>query len=149
MLRVCFVILLLFSGLSIADMDSPQPLSVVKLKILDHIIAAEVADTPAARMNGLMQRTYLPENSGMLFIFPEVSIHCMWMKDTVIPLSVAFLDEMGKIINLAEMVPETLIPHCSVSAARYALEMNSGWFTARKIKVGDRTIEAINSGSIW
>jgi uncharacterized membrane protein (UPF0127 family) len=130
-------------------MDSPQPLSVVKLKILDHIIAAEVADTPAARMNGLMQRTYLPENSGMLFIFPEVSIHCMWMKDTVIPLSVAFLDEMGKIINLAEMVPETLIPHCSVSAARYALEMNSGWFTARKIKVGDRTIEAINSGSIW
>lgn len=138
MLRVCFVILLLFSGLSIADMDSPQPLSVVKLKILDHIIAAEVADTPAARMNGLMQRTYLPENSGMLFIFPEVSIHCMWMKDTNIPLSVAFLDKTGKIINFAGMTPRTHMSHCSTSAAKYALEMNSGWFEKGTISVGDK-----------
>ena len=121
----------------------------MKLSILDHVITVELADTASARMIGLMHRRKLPENDGMLFIFPAPGIHCMWMKDTVIPLSVAFLDEMGKIINLAEMVPETLIPHCSVSAARYALEMNSGWFTARKIKVGDRTIEAINSGSIW
>ncbi|BBL35453.1 hypothetical protein Nstercoris_01719 [Nitrosomonas stercoris] len=148
MLRACFAVLLIISGLNTAGAENQQ-LPIMKLSILDHVITVELADTASARMIGLMHRRKLPENDGMLFIFPAPGIHCMWMKDTVIPLSVAFLDEMGKIINLAEMVPETLIPHCSVSAARYALEMNSGWFTARKIKVGDRTIEAINSGSIW
>ncbi len=123
-----------------------QQLPTVKLSILEYTITAELADTASARMIGLMHRTHLPENSGMFFVFPVAGIHCMWMKDTVIPLDVAFLDETGKIINFAEMVPETLTPHCAASAARYALEVNSGWFEARKIRAGDRVVAAIGAG---
>ncbi|MXS80774.1 hypothetical protein SAMN05216317_105103 [Nitrosomonas eutropha] len=139
MLRACFTVLLIISVLNTAGAENQQ-LPIMKLSILDHVITVELADTASARMIGLMHRRNLPKNSGMLFVFPAPGIHCMWMKDTVIPLSVAFLDETGKIINLAEMASETLAPHCSTSAARYALEMNSGWFAARKIKVGDRMI---------
>lgn len=116
--------------------------SIVKLDVQNYEIIAEVASTTLARTKGLMHRMFLSENSGMLFIFPELGIHCMWMKDTNIPLSVAFLDTTGSITNFAEMVPKTLIPHCSSHASKYALEMNAGWFQAREIKVGD-TIKGI------
>lgn len=137
MLKACFVVLLVISGLSTADAENQQ-LPIMKLSILDHVITVELADTASARMTGLMHRTHLSENSGMLFVFPESGIHCMWMKDTALPLSVAFVDETGKIINLAEMIPETLTPHCAARAARYALEMNSGWFEQGKIRAGDQ-----------
>jgi len=146
MLRVCFAVLLMVSSLSNAAEAEDQSLPVVKLSILDQVITVELADTTAARTAGLMYRTRLSEDSGMLFVFPVAGIHCMWMKDTVIPLSVAFLDETGKIINLAEMVPETLTPHCSASAAQYVLEMGAGWFDARKIKVGDRVMQLPDTG---
>jgi len=133
MLRIFLTVLLIINGVNLSHAGE-RKLSTVKLSILDHIIVAEVADTASARMTGLMHRTHLPENNGMLFVFPESGIHCMWMKDTALPLSVAFVDETGKIINLAEMIPETLTPHCATRAARYALEMNGGWFAARKIK---------------
>lgn len=139
MLRIFLAVLLIINGLNLSHAGEGK-LSTVKLSILDHIIVAEVADTASARMTGLMHRTHLPENNGMLFVFPESGIHCMWMKDTALPLSVAFVDETGKIINLAEMTPETLTPHCAAKSARYALEMNGGWFRKRKINIGNKVI---------
>ena len=146
MLRSCLAVLLMVSSLSNTGEAEDQSLPVVKLSILDHVITVELADTTAARTAGLMYRMYLPEDSGMLFVFPVAGIHCMWMKDTTLPLSVAFLDEAKEIINIAEMTPETLIPHCSVRAARYALEMNTGWFAARKIEVGDQVMQLLDTG---
>ena len=115
-----------------------QELPVVQLSAGMHSIRAEVAADFSTRMRGLMQRASLPANSGMLFIFDQPSIHCMWMKNTLIPLSVAFLDEAGTVINVADMQPHSEQSHCAAREARYALEMNRGWFTARGIKPGMR-----------
>jgi len=103
-----------------------------------HLIHAEVADSFATRMQGLMHRTSLPPNGGMLFVFDEEAIHCMWMKNTLIPLSVAFLDASGAIINIADMRPQTEESHCAASPARYALEMTRGWFAQRGVRAGAR-----------
>ena len=115
-----------------------QELPVVQLSAGMHSIRAEVAADFSTRMRGLMQRPSLPANSGMLFIFDEPSIHCMWMKNTLIPLSVAFLDQDGTVINIADMEPHSEQSHCASRQARYALEMNRGWFAARGIKPGIR-----------
>ena len=80
----------------------------------------------------------MAQNAGMLFIFDEETQHCMWMKNTLIPLSVAFIDDAGAIINVEDMQPQTEDPHCASRPARYALEMNRGWFAARGIKPGSR-----------
>lgn len=110
--------------------------SVVGLGIGLHVVRAEVADTPAARMRGLMHRQTLARNAGMVFVFDEDGIHCMWMKNTSIPLSVAFLDRGGEIINIADMQPHSERAHCAARPARYALEMNRGWFAERGIGPG-------------
>ncbi len=99
-------------------------------------IEAEVAYTQEDRMQGLMGRSRLGANQGMLFVFPVAARHCMWMKNTLLPLSVAFLDEQGRIINIRDMQPQTENNHCADENARYALEMNQGWFTARGLKAG-------------
>jgi excinuclease UvrABC ATPase subunit len=78
------------------------------------------------------------KKAGTLFIFDEPSVHCMWMKNTLIPLSVAFLDDAGTVINIADMDPHSEQSHCAARQARYALEMNRGWFAARGIKPGIR-----------
>ncbi len=135
MLKILFTILLIFS--SLAHGAGKEALPVIELSIRGHIIVAEVAETSSTRAAGLMHRTYLPENNGMLFVFPVTAIYSMWMQNTSIPLSVAFLDEEGKIINIADMVPDTLTAHRSATAARYALEVNAGWFNRRKIQAGD------------
>jgi uncharacterized membrane protein (UPF0127 family) len=101
-----------------------------------HRIRAEVADTMATRMQGLMHRKSLPTNGGMVFVFDENATHCMWMKNTFIPLSVAFIDEAGAITNIADMQPHSEQSHCASRPARYALEMNKGWFAERGIKPG-------------
>ena len=115
-----------------------QDLPVVQLSAGMHSIRAEVAADFSTRMRGLMHRASLPANSGMLFIFDERSIHCMWMKNTLIPLSVAFLDDAGTVINIADMQPHSEQSHCAARQARYALEMNRGWFAARGVKPGMR-----------
>jgi hypothetical protein len=99
-------------------------------------IQAEVADNMGARMTGLMHRKTMAQNAGMVFVFEENAAHCMWMKNTLIPLSVAFIDEAGAIINIADMQPQTEQSHCASRPARYALEMNKGWFAQRGIKPG-------------
>lgn len=103
-----------------------------------HLIRAEVADHDAARAMGLMLRTSLAPNGGMLFVFDETSVHCMWMKNTLLPLSVAFIDERGAIVNIADMQPQTEDSHCAARPARFALEMTQGWFAARGIRAGFR-----------
>jgi uncharacterized membrane protein (UPF0127 family) len=116
--------------------DTPAPPPVITLRILDHTLTAEIAHTPAAREKGLMHRSALEQNRGMLFIFPTVDIYGMWMLNTGIPLSVAFLDEQGIILNIANMAPFSTLPHYSAKPAKYALEMNLGWFAEKGITVG-------------
>ena len=91
-------------------------------------IDTEVAASGPERELGLMRRTSMPTNHGMLFVFPGPFKHCMWMRNTLLPLSVAFLDDDGRIINVEDMQPQTENNHCAAKPARYALEMNIGWF---------------------
>lgn len=103
-----------------------------------HRIEAEVAADQPSRMQGLMMRKSMAANQGMLFVFPNSERHCMWMRNTLIPLSVAFLDDQGKILNIETMQPQTESNHCAAAPARFALEMNKGWFAAKGIKAGIR-----------
>ena len=114
-----------------------QPgLPTTKLNAGIHVIQAEVAGTIATRSQGLMQRKAMAQGAGMLFLFDESATHCMWMKNTLIPLSVAFIDESGEIVNIADMQPLDEATHCALRPARYALEMNQGWFKKRGIAAG-------------
>lgn len=116
---------------------APQRLPTMALKIGDHKIVAETAATEQTRMVGLMYRKKpLAENHGMLFVFTASGFHSMWMQNTYIPLSVAFIDDAGTILNIADMKPLTTEPHTAAGFARYALEMNQGWFAARGIRAG-------------
>ena len=115
-----------------------QDLPAAQLNAGMYLIRAEVASDFASRAQGLMYRKQLPSNAGMLFIFEQPGEQCMWMKNTLIPLSVAFMDDEGRIINIEDMAPQTLDSHCARRPARYALEMNGGWFAARGIKPGTR-----------
>lgn len=103
----------------------------ITLTVNGHKLTAEVAYTGPARTQGLMHRRILPENRGMLFVFRDTAHHAMWMMNTHIPLSVAFLDERGVIINIADMEPRTRDTHAAAMPAKYALEMNRGWFGKR------------------
>mgnify|MGYP002776445778 FL=1 len=103
-----------------------------------HRIEAEVAADNQNRQIGLMNRKAMPAQRGMLFVFTEKNTHCMWMRNTFIPLSVAFLDEEGVIINIEDMQPQTENNHCAKVPARFALEMNLGWFAQRAIKPGSK-----------
>lgn len=110
------------------------------LQISRYILSVEVANTQRSREQGLMFRKALEENAGMLFVFPESAYYGMWMKNTAIPLSVAFIDDKGVIINIADMQPYSLKAHYSAGPAKYALEMNSGWFASREIDAGSQIV---------
>ena len=101
-----------------------------------HLIQAQVASTPQERATGLMHRSELPTSEGMLFVFEQPAGQCFWMKNTLIPLTAAFVADDGTIVNLADMKPQTLDSHCSAAPVRYVLEMNQGWFAKRGIKAG-------------
>lgn len=113
-----------------------QEMPVVELSAGIHRIEAEVAHTQQTRMIGLMNRRVMPKQHGMLFVFDAEARHCMWMRNTFIPLAVAFLDGQGRIINIEEMQPQTENNHCATKPARFALEMNAGWFKARGLGAG-------------
>ena len=110
----------------------------IELSASFHRIDAEVAADQQNRMQGLMNRRSMAANQGMLFVFTHPDRHCMWMRNTLLPLSVAFLDEQGRILNIEDMKPQTENNHCASSPARFALEMNQGWFASKGIKVGQR-----------
>jgi len=115
--------------------QADQPLL---LRLGEHELQAEYAVTADQRQRGLMERTELATDSGMLFRFDEVRRHCLWMKDTPLPLSAAFLDEDGVIVDVIDLEPLSIEIRCSQAPARYALEVNQGWFEAQGIRAGDQ-----------
>ena len=133
MKKIILVVLLL--GATVVA--SAQSLPLMELTAGFHRIEAEVAANTPDRMQGLMQRKAMPEHRGMLFVFAQEAQHCMWMKNTYLPLAVAFIDASGRILNIEEMKPQTENNHCAARPARYALEMNAGWFKQRGLKAGD------------
>lgn len=116
------------------QLDLPK----VTLKAGMHLIHAQVASTPEQRATGLMFRSEMPANEGMLFVFEESAGQCFWMKNTLLPLTAAFVTDDGTIVNLADMKPRTLDSHCSAKPVRYVLEMHQGWFAKRGIQAGSR-----------
>jgi uncharacterized membrane protein (UPF0127 family) len=128
-----------FAGLILwmASAWAQQPaLPTIKLNAGIHVIQAEVASIDATRSQGLMRRKSMAQGAGMLFLFDEPAGHCMWMKNTLIPLSVAFIDDRGQIVNIEDMRPLDETTHCASRPVRYALEMNQGWFKQRGIVPG-------------
>ena len=113
-----------------------------KLSAGMHLIQAEVAADDQSRQQGLMFRERMANNNGMVFVFDDTHKQCMWMKNTLLPLSVAFIDADGKIVNIEDMQAKTLDNHCSEKPVKYALEMNLGWFKQKNIKPGT-TIEGL------
>lgn len=116
------------------QLDLPK----VTLKAGMHLIHAQVASTPEQRATGLMFRSEMPANEGMLFVFEESAGQCFWMKNTLLPLTAAFVADDGTIVNLADMQPQSLDSHCSDKPVRYVLEMHQGWFSKRGIQAGAR-----------
>ena len=128
--------LLLAAMLIVAAPQTQAQLPEIPVAVNGHKLTAEVAHTDATRTRGLMHRRMLPENRGMLFVFTETAVHAMWMENTHLPLSVAFLDENGVIINIADMQPQTRDTHPAQRPAKYALEVNQGWFRKRGVGPG-------------
>ncbi len=114
------------------------PLTTTIVKVGAHPLKVEVAANDAEREKGLMFRKSMGRNDGMLFVFDEPAYHAMWMKNTLIPLSVAFLDRDGVILNVMDMEPQTLDAHQAAGPALYAIETNVGWFADHQVKAGDR-----------
>ena len=114
------------------QMDLPR----IKLSAGLHLIDTQVAASPEQRSTGLMFRRTMPPSEGMLFIFEQAAVQCFWMKNTLLPLSAAFVADDGIIVNLAKMKPQTTDSHCSIQPVRYVLEMNQGWFDKKGIKAG-------------
>lgn len=117
----------------------PQPkLPTVRIEAGIHVIRAELADTDRTRAIGLMGRESLGPNEGMLFVFGDKAVHCFWMRDTPLPLSIAFLDDDGSIVDIAQMAPRSEDGHCPSRPVRFALEMEQGWFAKRGLREGTR-----------
>ncbi|MGZ8255725.1 MAG: DUF192 domain-containing protein [Burkholderiaceae bacterium] len=121
-----------------AQAQAQPTLPTVKLTAGIHVITAEAATTDPTRRVGLMHRERLAPNHGMLFVFGDKSQQCFWMRNTPLPLTVAFIEDDGTIVQLADMAPRTEVSHCSQKAVRYALEMEQGWFAKRGIAPGAR-----------
>lgn len=118
--------------------NKPQVLPTVNLTAGIHVIRAMVARTPDERGTGLMHRTEMGPNEGMIFVFEEPNQQCFWMKNTPLPLSAAFITDDGSIVNIEDMAPQTLDSHCSTRPVRFVLEMHKGWFAKRGIAPGQK-----------
>ena len=138
-MRVFFAVLAFLSCLQ-SNRVAADPLLTYPLKINGHSIRAEVANTEEGRRTGLMFRNSLAENQGMLFIYAQEGRYAMWMKNTNVPLSVAFIDKNGAILNIEDMEPQTEDSHAARGLAKFSLEMNQGWFKKRGIKKGDHVV---------
>ncbi|MGO8989620.1 MAG: DUF192 domain-containing protein [bacterium] len=130
--KTLFILVLLW--ISVAH---SQSLPKIPLYIHGKEIWVEVAKTPEERNHGLMGRKHLGKDEGMLFIFETEDYHGFWMKDTIVPLSIAFIDKDGRIVSITNMRPQTLDSHLPPTPVLYALEMNKGWFSSHGIKTGD------------
>jgi uncharacterized protein len=138
LVRAVLLMLIALCAASAPAQDQPQNLAATTLKVGMHSIRAQLAITPMQRQVGLMHRREMPSHEGMLFVFDEPSQQCFWMRNTLIPLSIAFLADDGTVVNLADMKPQSDDSHCSAKPVRFALEMNQGWFAKRGVKPGTR-----------
>ena len=128
----------LFAGAAAAQ-TGPQPtLPKVRLTYGMHVITAELATTPQSRTIGMMFRQTTPPNHGMLFVFEYKAQQCFWMRNTPLPLSIAFIDDDGTILQIADMAPQSETMHCSKQPVRFALEMEQGWFAKKGAAVGTK-----------
>jgi uncharacterized membrane protein (UPF0127 family) len=126
------------AGAALAQATPQLELPRVKLSAGMHLIDTQVAATPQQRAVGLMYRKEMPAHEGMLFVFEQPAVQCFWMKNTLLPLTAAFVADDGTIVNLADMKPQTTESHCSKQPVRYVLEMNLGWFAKKGIKDGTK-----------
>lgn len=119
--------------------DAAQPkLATTPLTAGMHVIQAELALTPTQQMIGMMHRRTMGTNEGMLFVYDEAHRICFWMRNTLLPLTIAFIADDGRIVHTADMKPLDESSHCTTEPVRFALEMNQGWFAKRGLKKGDR-----------
>jgi len=132
--------LLLFGPLAMAQETPQLNLPRTQMTAGMYLINAQVASDAQQRATGLMFRRSMPAGEGMLFIFEAPSEQCFWMKNTLLPLTAAFIADDGTILNLADMKPQSTQSHCSVKPVRYVLEMNQGWFAQRGIKAGFKVL---------
>jgi uncharacterized membrane protein (UPF0127 family) len=136
MSRAVAAAFLILQLLADGQTSAQSAMRTVRLTAGVHLITAELAADDPMRMRGLMFRESLAANHGMLFVFESKSVQCMWMRNTLIPLSVAFLEDDGRIVNIEDMKPQTENSHCARAPVRYALEMAQGWFAQHGLKPG-------------
>ncbi|MDD5250349.1 MAG: DUF192 domain-containing protein [Rhodocyclaceae bacterium] len=136
MSKKLFIMLSALAALATSLDAAAQRMPLVELSAGMYRIEAEVAATEPSRELGLMHRKAMAPQHGMLFVFDAPGKSCMWMRNTLLPLAVAFIDEHGRIINVEEMLPQTDDNHCAAQPAKYALEMNAGWFKTRGFGAG-------------
>jgi uncharacterized protein len=134
----CAAVFALTAFVACAQTGPQPPLPTVRLNADIHNIQAEVAQSDDQRATGLMFRKEMEPNAGMLFVFDQPEAHCFWMKNTLLPLSIAFIADDGTVVNIADMKPLNTDSHCSAKPVRFALEMNQGWFAKRGVKAGSR-----------
>ena len=135
---LAFAFAALAFGAAFAQSGPQGRLATVPITAGMHVIQAELAITPQQQMTGMMFRKEMGANDGMLFADAQASPRCFWMRNTLLPLSIAFIDDDGSIVNIADMQPQSDASHCSAKPVRYALEMRQGWFAKRGIKAGFR-----------
>ena len=139
MKRALLTLLLSALAFSTFAQDTPQTnLPRIKLQAGMFQIDTQVAQTEAQRQTGLMFRKEMPQHEGMLFVFEQPATQCFWMKNTLLPLTAAFVADDGTIVNLVDMKPQTTESHCSEKPVRFVLEMNQGWFAKKGLKAGNR-----------
>lgn len=126
-----------YNGFNMVCRGEPKRNGVLPINVAGIELEVELAITPEEHMLGLMHRDTLEDNGGMLFIFSQERILSFWMKDTRIPLSIAFIKADGRIVQIESMKPYTLDTHVSREKVKYALEMKEGWFKAHKVKEDD------------
>ena len=124
------------SGLPALAQTAQMNLPHTRLSAGMHLLDVQLAQTPQERQTGLMFRKDMPQHEGMLFIFEQPATQCFWMRNTLIPLTAAFVADDGTIVNLADMKPQSDDSHCSLKPVRFVLEMNQGWFAKRNIQPG-------------
>jgi hypothetical protein len=143
--RLFLIVLFIYIGtvynsLNTVCRSEPERNGVLPINVAGIELEVELAITPEEHMLGLMHRDTLEDNGGMLFVFPQERILSFWMKDTRIPLSIAFIKANGRIVQIESMKPYSLDTHVSREKVKYALEMKEGWFKAHKVKEGDIVI---------
>ena len=134
--KSCLILLGMGASALVAAQQAQMNLPHARLSAGMHLLDVQLAQTPQERQIGLMYRKEMPQHEGMLFVFEQPATQCFWMRNTLIPLTAAFVADDGTIVNLADMKPQTDDSHCSAKPVRFVLEMNQGWFAKRNIKAG-------------